>query len=218
LGVTAQDVAYKIPEPIPVDIETIPLETEVVRGWRTYTMAADGTLKGSRTSWPTAEMVAECPDWNHEDAIRTPAVAQQHLATGVCPRNEVGYGCGIYSHRTGPEYLEFMRMSGHYPGYSNGAQPVKVAAQCISTGIVVEHEMGYRAEKCRIEQMWLIVPRPCPEKHPIWIQPDSGVWVCESRDSAGPGHWAEILSKKYGVPCVSMPVTEFFMKLDEGSL
>jgi hypothetical protein len=71
------------------------------------------------------------------------------------------------------------------------------------------------------------VPRPCPEKHPIYIQPDfdpnrqaiNSAWLCEAKAVAGHDvAWAEVLSKKYGVPCISTPVTEFFMKLDEGSL
>jgi hypothetical protein len=131
----------------------------------------------------------------------------------------VANGCGIYSHKTGPEYLQFERMT-HYksPVYQPDPPAVKVVAQCISTGIVVEHKMGYRAEKCRIEQMWLIVPRPCPDKHPVRVD-DRGTWYCW-RETYGEEaqEVAEDLSKKYGVPCGSMPVTEFFMKLDEGSL
>jgi hypothetical protein len=219
IGVTAQGDIYSA-APTPVDIDTIPLETEVVRGWRTYTMTADGTLKGSRTSWPTAEMVAECSEPWSPQQIPPQELAQQHLASGNCGIGSVANGCGIYSHKTGPEYLQFERMT-HYksPAYQPDPPAVKVVAQCISTGIVVEHKMGYRAEKCRIEQMWLIVPRPCPDKHPIWIPPACAFWVCETNPAVDRDvPWAEVLSKKYQVPCVAMPVTEFFMKLDEGSL
>jgi hypothetical protein len=146
------------------------------------------------------------------------------------------------------------------------AQEVKVVAQCISTGVVVEHEYGYRAEKCRIEQMWLVTPRPCAKGHSVklepgryssgepsdwvfsklhlaWVNTKTGRvvddldmksavlspfvingsqaphWECSEERVEHPGAaYAQVLSTKYGVPCTSMPVSQFIAKLDEGSL
>lgn len=255
--------------PTPVTIDSIPEETDLVRGWRTYTIDAQGRLKGSRAAWEAAEFVATCEYDQYADVV-------SHLLNGCPARGHAG--CGIYSHKVGPEYLKTDRQvcdtRGRYAGNYPQTQ-VNVVAQCISSGVVVEHEHGYRAEKCRIEQMWLVTPRRCANGHWVkmetaqsteikwrrvkedtgrdWMVTDSGVGIpagvmndpvaywntqaqieaeIKARNMATPPRWscsetpvgipgaayAQVLSTKYGVPCIAMPTTEFIAKLDEGSL
>lgn len=44
-------------------------------------------------------------------------------------------------------------------------------------------------------------------------------WSCSETPVENPGAaYAQVLSTKYGVPCIAMPTAEFIAKLDEGSL
>ena len=162
--VTMQTGRYSVPAdtPNPVTIDSIPEETDLVRGWRTYTIDAQGRLKGSRVAWETAEFTATCED-DSTDVVT-------HLLNG-CPYPSHA-GCGIYSHKVGPEYLKTERPQCTSQQYESPVSQINVVAQCISSGVVVEHEHGYRAERCRIEQMWLVTPRRCANGH--WVKMDDG--------------------------------------------
>lgn len=156
---SAVETATAIPQRPTASVDSLPKESALIRGWRTYTVNEQGQLKGSRAVWESATFEAKCSGQE---------VVADHLLNGCIQGGypHTSFECGIYSHKTGPEYLNLERLDCH------NFAPVTVVAQCISSGVVAEHEFGYRAEKCRIEQMWLVVPRGCG-KHPLALRGES---------------------------------------------
>ena len=155
------------PTPPKKTIDSLTEETALIRGWRKYTVNERGQLKGVRAVWETNSFEAKC---NGKSAV-------DHLLNGCGWAPE----CGIYSHKYGPEYLKVERIICSEDSVFSTRTPVEVVAQCISSGVVVEHKFGYRAEKCRIERMWLIVPRPCAVGHGVMfvngVQTNKEDWV-----------------------------------------
>lgn len=113
------------------------------KGWRSYTihMADRGKilLVGVRQAWESGELVAECGSPEHWVADGgTPAHCVSHLWAGRC-------SCGIY----------MMKALDRHSVIEALADWKTVLAQCSASGVVVEHEHGFRAERVRIDRLFV---------------------------------------------------------------
>ncbi|MGE0228834.1 MAG: hypothetical protein AB7U23_10030 [Dehalococcoidia bacterium] len=131
------------PRPPVVDPTTLPAIPEAVEGWRLFQLQADAIrglflvgMHGQR--WSGIEFTAVCYDRVDGPVIATQESCVHHLAN---PSWHHAPGCGIYSTKR-PTFIP--------PGY--------FIARCLSYGVVAEHEHGYRAQHCRIEELFLIAP------------------------------------------------------------
>ena len=208
--------------------------TDVIRGWRTFALKKGLLLQGSfGTTWGASELEAECKGLLGDIRPASPGTAREHLAAGIC-------GCGIYTHKRGPEY------SYGLSGELCETWPVQIVAQCVIWGIVYEAELGYRSERCRIEQLWMLTPRPCghekvmaavngavqwehegvaAEEQEFWaaqgVAEDVLAIILPQRERlpvGTPEAVAQVLRTTYQVPVHTIPVLEFLVALDKGEL
>jgi len=215
---------------------------ELLRGWRVFTMLPEYRLSGSYGSeWNGRVELARCAielrlnprsisafvDMLRSIGIEPPPLEEKlaeraiaHLSSGKCT-------CGIYSHVTRPEYLNYftsscsLRIAELMPDFCANAPTlnqtnVNIAATALSHGIVVPYEYGYRAEKCTLERLWLVRPRKCRSGHRQRLSKDTLTWTCEDiEDHAEVA--AMSLSLNYGIPCSVVDLLPFMAELEESN-
>lgn len=155
------DLIQQPEPPEPVAREDIELVTEDLTGWRVYYLDYDlpdgACLYGSRgTPWRTPELVAACTPTQWKGSLIGAIDGQQeqqeqavrHLSVGGCH-------CGIYSYKS--------------PQQITNHSIRNVIARCSNFGIVVEHEKGYRAERVRIDSLYLMRPSKASESLLWWL-------------------------------------------------
>lgn len=108
------------------------------KGWRTFTVGFEDHAKlrlhgSAGVMWESGELEAYCRANGYDD----PAI-EAHLSKGTCT-------CGIYMTKA----LD----RGHIVVALQQWQTV--IAQCSASGLVVEHEHGFRAQRVRIDRLFV---------------------------------------------------------------
>lgn len=126
---------YGVGSPIP-NPRVVRDADERIEGWRLFSI--DGReLRGSHGhTWHSASFVATC---------------EMGRPVADCLTNNDGHACGIYS------YARLPQLGASNISYTTGQrEPLGVAARCVSWGVVEKCEQGYRAEFCRIEELFIV--------------------------------------------------------------
>jgi len=199
----------KGPDPVatPDDIEET---TELVIGWRTYTVK-DYKLRGSWNTWESRVYhgSCNCAEFDNPYRMELPLheerrdLMRQHLAAGTGT-------CGVYSRKSlnlGKDYVALDDVN------------LRVAAKCVNYGLGYEYDDGYRSEFCRIEHLFVLTKGDSVYELPSGVLfPAGEVHRPYAVGTVAPATLAQILSTTYGVPCDVMSPLEFAYKHDEGML
>lgn len=158
-----------VPEPTPT-FEVVD-STELVRGYKAFSLEWM-TLKGGYNQfWYERSMTAECksayylPPYVHRESSE---VAMEHLSRNL-------HECGIWSTKTLAE------LRSRWMGSTTLLDERRVVAEVILSGVVIGAERGYRSEHAEIQQLWL--PKPPNDEM-----------------MAGYSATANALASRYGVP------------------
>lgn len=130
--------AQRSAKPTPPDVDAIPEQDEVITSWRGFqinmklVIGAPPLLRGHYgQNWSGREYEATCNEGTLKECLTDEAWKRD---------KHEQHGCGLYSMKD---------------AWDNNVINSAVAAECTNLGIVTEYEHGYRAERTRIERLWL---------------------------------------------------------------
>lgn len=138
-GLTIDEQSLAVINRIVDSLKPLEMFNETIYGFRSFKINRQGKLQGFYNAiWETAELEADCPDFR--DHIKAAVVTD-----GGSAQTEDGmsvHGCGIYI------YKDLMECIMNYQGQA-------LALCVLNGGDFWEGERGFRAEKVRIEKLWV---------------------------------------------------------------
>lgn len=174
------------------------MDNDILYGWRFYQLTSRNgklLLRGGYSKvWLKNQMRAECV----------------HLKIYYLDYLDPTCSCGIYGFLTENEFKFY---NNHYTSFPN--YQVSFVARCVFWGKVQIHERGYRAEYCRIEELFLVDKNfQYLHKENWWgknaynLQPNSKLTTKEEL--------IEEIKERYKVPVSLVPLSYFDIILKNG--